>query len=100
MFGGTSRFLTFPENEGIGERGKAGSDMNGSTTSVIEGGKVVEPAIPVPCPAGDRAVDDGSPDEGKEHGGEETSAFESTTNHNLDSSNAEKELEESKEDCD
>lgn len=72
--------------------------MDGPASSIIEGGEVVEPAIAVPGPAGNRAVDDSGPDEGEDHGGEETTALKGTTNHNLYGSNAEKALEEGEED--
>lgn len=90
--------LSLSENHGVGESSPAGGDMHRSSTSEIERRKVEEPAIGIPCPAGNRAVDDSRPQEAKHKRRHDTSTLEATTNHNLNGASAEHELVEAEDD--
>lgn len=51
------------EHHGVGERSRAGGDVNWSSTGEIEAAELVDPSRRVPRPAGNRIIDDGGPDE-------------------------------------
>lgn len=56
----------FTENESVCKSSPSGSDVHGSTTCIIERGKVEQPAVGVPGPACNRAVYDSAPAEAKD----------------------------------
>lgn len=56
------------------------------------GSHVIQPAVGVPRPAGDRAVDDGRPEEAKDQRWNDAAALKSATDDNLDSAGAEQQL--------
>lgn len=58
--------LSLAQDQGVGQRGPARRDVDGSTARVVQGGEVVEPAVGVPCPAGEGTVDDGCPAEAED----------------------------------
>lgn len=66
----------FSEHEGICESTPSGGDVDRTSTGEIEGREVEQPAIGIPCPARDRAIDDRGPAESKDHGWEDATAFE------------------------
>lgn len=68
--------LALAQNKGVGQTCPAGSDVNGSTSGEVKGREVEKPSIGVPSPASDRAVDYGSPAEGKHQARQNASTFE------------------------
>jgi hypothetical protein len=72
--------------------------MDGSTTSEVQTRELVEPAIGIPCPAGNWAVHDRCPEEPKNQGWEDTTSLEGTSDDNHDSTRTEKHLVEAKHD--
>lgn len=84
--------LSLAEDEGVGERGPAGRDVDGSSSGEVERWELVEPAVGVPGPAGDRAVDDGGPAETEDEGGDETATLEGASDHDHDGTGTEDHL--------
>lgn len=68
-------FLAFAENHAVGQGRAAGGDLDGAAAGVVEDAVFEGPAVGVPDPAGDGAVDEGGPPEGEDHGGDEAAAF-------------------------
>jgi hypothetical protein len=68
-------FLAFAENHTVGQGRAAGGDLDGTAAGVVEDAVFEGPAIGVPDPAGDGAVDEGGPPEGEDHGGDEAAAL-------------------------
>lgn len=62
-------FLPTTEHHRIGQGRQAGTDLDGPAAGIVHDAISKPPAIDIPRPAGERAVDDGGPDEGKDHGG-------------------------------
>lgn len=58
------------EHQGVGESGGTGGNVDGSTSGKVEGAEGEQPAVAVPGPVSNRVVDDGGPDEGEDHRGE------------------------------
>ena len=54
--------------------------MDGSSTSEIKTTELIGPTRWVPCPAGNRVVDDGAPDEHKDYTREQACAVDGGTN--------------------
>lgn len=54
--------------------------MNGGTTSKVETAHDKRPAIGVPCPASEWAIDKGEPAEEEDHNGTNTRSLCETTN--------------------
>ena len=75
-------FLATSEDHGVGEGRETGADFDGTTAGVIHHAPFVAPAVGVPNPAGEGAVDDGGPDEDEDHGGEEAASFGDGTHDN------------------
>lgn len=67
--------LSLAQDHGICESRETRYDLDGSTSSIVQNTVFEGPSIDVPHPAGDRAVNDGGPDEGKNHGGNETTSL-------------------------
>ena len=57
--------LSLAKHEGIGQCGPTGSNVHRSTTSKVQRRQLVEPAVGVPSPACDGAVDNRGPPEAK-----------------------------------
>lgn len=74
------------------KRRPSGSNVDRSTTSKVERRQVVKPAIGVPGPASNGAVDNGSPQEGKYQGRNDAATLKGSTNHDLDGASAEEKL--------
>ena len=72
--------------------------MHGPAAGVVEGGQVVEPAVGVPGPAGDGAVDDCRPQEAEDEGGHDAAAFEGAADDELHGDSAEEELVQAEDD--
>jgi len=72
--------------------------MYRTATCKVERREVVEPALGVPGPAGDRAVDDRRPAEAKDEGWQDAAALEGTANDNLHCASAELQLVEAEDD--
>jgi len=68
-------FLATAQDHRVREGGQTGADLDGATTGVVHDAVLVGPAVDVPRPAGEGAVDDGGPDEGEDHGRQQTAAF-------------------------
>ena len=47
----------FTQDQGVCEGSESGRDMDGATTGKVETGKIEKPAVRIPCPIGDGAVD-------------------------------------------
>lgn len=84
--------LALAQDEGVGQTCPSGSDVNGSTSCKVKRGEVEEPAIGVPSPASDRAVDYGSPAEGKHQARQDASTFKGATDDDLNRASAEEQL--------
>lgn len=82
------------KNPGVGESGHAGTDLDGNTTGVVEDAVNVAPAVRVPNPVGQRTVDEGGPEEDKDHGGNDATALGNGTNGEGGSDGAEHHLVE------
>ncbi len=63
------------EDPRVGEGGDAGADLDGPAAGVVEHAVLESPAVDVPDPAGERAVDEGGPEEGEDHGGDDAAAL-------------------------
>ena len=63
------------EVESDSERGSTGRNVDGGSTGIVERTELGEPAVRVPLPRSDGAVDDGDPDEEKDHDGANGRAF-------------------------
>ena len=63
------------EDHGVGQRGQARADLDGTATGVVEHAIFKSPATEAPGPAGDGAVDECGPEEGEDHGREKSTAF-------------------------
>ena len=84
--------LALAQNKGVGQTCPAGSDVNGSTSGEVKGREVEKPSIGVPSPASDRAVDYGSPAEGKHQARQNASTFKRATDDDLNCASAEEQL--------
>lgn len=71
---------TLAEVQGDSKRGSTRRDVNGGPTSKVETAHDKRPAVGVPCPARERAVDEGEPAEEEDHNGTDTRPFSETTN--------------------
>lgn len=67
--------LSLSEDHAVGEGGATRGDLDRAAAGVVEDAVFVGPAVGVPDPAGDRAVDEGCPPEGEDHGGDEAAAL-------------------------
>ena len=63
--GSLTSVLSLAENNGVSQSRAARSNVDRSSTSEIERWKVVKPAIGVPSPASNWAVNNGAPAESK-----------------------------------
>ena len=90
--------LPLPEHKRIRQRRPPRRNVHGPATGVVEGGQVVEPAVGVPGPAGDGAVDDCRPQEPENEGGHDAAAFEGAADDELDGDGAEEELVQAEDD--
>lgn len=89
---------TLAKNEGVCESSPTRSDMDRTTTSEIKRGEIVEPAVGIPCPASDGAVDDGAPEEGENKRRYNTATLERSTDHDLDGASGEEQLVQTEDD--
>lgn len=80
--------LALSKNEGIRKSTPAAGNVDRSTSSKVERWEIVEPAVGVPCPACNRAVDDCGPEEAKYQAGDDATTLERATDHNLYSASA------------
>lgn len=67
--------LTSAEDHGVSKSGHARADFDGPSASVIHDTIFEAPAINVPCPAGDRTVNEGSPEEDEDHERKDSTSF-------------------------
>ena len=58
--------------------------MDWATSCEVKSGEIVKPAVGVPGPAGDRAVDDCGPEEGEDERRNDTTSLKSATYYDLD----------------
>lgn len=63
------------ENPRVGESRHARADLNGDTASIVENTVGEAPAVGVPDPVGERAVDEGGPAEDEDHGGNDSATL-------------------------
>lgn len=85
------------EDAGVCKTTDTRADFDGAATSVVKDTPFIGPAIGVPDPVGDRAVDYGCPDEAEDHSGEETAALSDAAHDDCEGDCAEHALVESKE---
>lgn len=71
--------------------------MDGTTAGKVEGREIVQPTLGVPSPAGDRAVDDGGPDETEDEAGDDLAALKGAADDDHDGAGAEHELVEAED---
>ena len=67
--------LPAAQDHGVGEGGHARGDLDGAAAGVVQHAVLIAPAVDVPGPAGDGAVDDGGPEEEEDHHGGEAAAL-------------------------
>ena len=58
------------EHETVREGAAAGGDVDGAAAGKVDSTELVKPAIGVPCPVGNRVVDNRRPDEDEDDGGQ------------------------------
>lgn len=63
------------EDPGVGERGDTGANLDGDTAGIVEDAVLEAPAVGVPDPVGERAVDESGPEEGEDHAGDDTATL-------------------------
>lgn len=80
------------KNPGVGEGGHSGNDLDRATAGIIENSIFKGPSVDVPYPAGNRAVDQSRPDEGKDHGGNDAATLGSGSDDESGGDGAELEL--------
>jgi hypothetical protein len=81
--------LTSAEDHRVCQSGHTGSDFDRSSTSVVEDSPFESPAVDVPDPASNWAVNEGCPDEEEDHHWDEAAAFSDGTNDDSTSDGAE-----------
>ena len=64
----------------VGQRGNTGSDLDRNSSSIIEDAVLEAPAVGVPDPVGQGAVDQGGPAKDEDHGRDDTTALGDGTN--------------------
>lgn len=72
--------------------------MDWPTSGIVKRGKIVEPSVTVPGPAGDRAVDNGSPNEGEQQRWKDSATLKGAADHDLTGTGAEEELVQAEND--
>jgi hypothetical protein len=85
---------TAAKDPGVGEATDAGADLDRTAPSIVEDAPLEPPAVDVPGPAGDGAVDEGDPEEAEDHRGHHTTALGDGAHEDTDGDGAELELEE------
>jgi hypothetical protein len=70
---------SFAEVERDSEGSGTGRNVNGGTTGKVESSETTSPSVGTPSPGGDGAVDDGQPDEDKDHDGSDLGSFSETS---------------------
>ena len=68
------------EHQRVGKSASARGNVDGTATSKVVAGQVVQPAVAVPCPVCDRVVDNGGPDEDEDEGGQNATTVRNGTN--------------------
>lgn len=71
---------TLAEHQRVCQCSRAGGNVDGSTTCEVKSTQFVHPAGRVPCPAGNWIVDNGGPNEAKDHARQHATAFRDCTN--------------------
>lgn len=64
------------EHQGVCKSCPSTGDVDGATTGIVERGQFEEPAVRVPCPACDGAVDYSAPAESKDEGRDDATTLE------------------------
>lgn len=64
--------VALAQHDGVGECGGTRGNVDGGTAGEVEPTEFKGPAVGIPGPVGDGVVDDGSPDEDKDEGGQHT----------------------------
>lgn len=86
--------VTSAEDPGVGESRHAGTDLDGDTTGVVEDAVLEGPAVGVPNPVCERAVDEGSPEEDEDHAGNDAATLSNGADGKRTSDGAEHHLVE------
>lgn len=63
------------EDPRVGEGGHARADLDGDAAGVVEHAVLEAPAVGVPDPVGEGAVDEGGPAKGEDHGGDDAATL-------------------------
>lgn len=69
------------EDPRIGESGQTGANLDGAAAGVVKDAPVEGPAVDVPHPVCQRAVDERQPEEAEDHGGEHAAALRHGADH-------------------
>ena len=67
--------LALSEDEGVGQCADSGTNLDRSAAGIVHHSPLHSPAVDAPDPHGERAVDEGCPDEGKDHGRKKAAAL-------------------------
>ena len=67
--------VSLAQHHGICEGRGARGNMHGRPASEVQAAHLRDPAVGVPCPAGDGVVDEGCPDEDEDDAGEHAASF-------------------------
>lgn len=78
-----------PEHPRVGQSGNTRTNLDGTATSVVENTPLESPAFGAPGPVRKRAVDESSPEESKNHAGNDATTLSSSTDHEGSSNSSE-----------
>lgn len=90
--------LALAQHEGVRQRGPARRDVHGAAAGEVERREVVQPAVGVPRPARDGAVDNGGPQEREDERGHDAAALEGAADDDLHGARAEEQLVQAEDD--
>lgn len=68
-------FVAAAEDPGVGKGGHARADLDGDAAGVVDDAVLEAPAVRVPDPVRERAVDEGRPEKGEDHAGDDAAAL-------------------------
>lgn len=88
--------LALAQHQRVRQRRPPTGDVHGAAAGKVERGQGVQPAVGVPRPAGDGAVDNGRPPEAEHERGHDASALKGAAHHDLDRAGAKEQLVQTK----
>ena len=81
--------LASAEHKAVSKGRQTGADFDGAATSIVHNAILETPAVNVPCPAGDWAIDERCPEEQEDHHGDDAASLSDSTGCNGRSGGAE-----------